>query len=74
MTKKPGPTYDARLERTLAWTAAVFAAVAVSGLAVEPALRVLWIVVLVFACAAVGTIIGGRVRPASAPARSRRRR
>lgn len=74
MTKKPRPIYDARLERTLAWAAAAFAAAAAAGLLFEPVFRMLWIVVLVFACAAVGTIAGARIRLVSTAAKPTKRR
>jgi hypothetical protein len=62
VTKKPRPIYDAHLERIIAWTAAAFAALALAGLLFEPALRLLWIVVLIFSCGAVGRIAGEHIR------------
>jgi hypothetical protein len=50
------PTYDRLPERKIAWVAVAFAAVATVGLRLAPELRLLWIVVLLFVCSAVGTI------------------
>ncbi len=67
------PRYDVSLERKIAWGAATFVAVSVVGLRLEPGLRLVWIVALVFGAGAIGTIVGGRLgRPTIRGRRLRR--